>query len=100
MNGVKNNTTVPVTDLEQIVSNAALATDEDETEDSRICIHVHSVRKRLTDADGISAKAAIDGLVNAGILADDSPEIVKQVTYSQEKGDPEETIITLTSGNH
>ena len=56
---------------------------------------MHSIRKRLTDADGVSAKAAIDGLVLAGILPDDSPKYVKEVTYSQEKGDPEKTIIEI-----
>ena len=59
-------------------------------------IHVHSIRKRLCDADGISAKAAIDGLVHAGILADDSPKEVKSVTFSQDKGTPEMTEITIT----
>jgi len=59
-------------------------------------IHIHSVRKRLCDADGISAKAVIDGMVHTGLLRDDCPKEVSEVTYSQEKGSPEETIITLT----
>jgi Holliday junction resolvase RusA-like endonuclease len=54
------------------------------------------VSQSRSDADGISAKAAIDGLVHAGLLKDDSPKYVKEVSYSQEKGEPEETIITLT----
>jgi hypothetical protein len=58
-------------------------------------IHFHSVRKRLADSDGISGKAAIDGLVHAKILPDDSPKYVKEVTHTQEKGDVEETIITI-----
>lgn len=64
---------------------------------SRVCIHIHSRRNRLCDADGISAKAVIDGLVLAGILADDSPKEVAEVSYSQEQveGD-EETIITIS----
>ena len=38
---------------------------------------------RALDADGIapSAKAAIDGLVDAGLLPDDSPKFVHAVTY-------------------
>ena len=48
-------------------------------------IHIHSKRKRLADADGISAKAAVDGLVFAGVLKDDSAQYVTEVTYSQEK---------------
>jgi hypothetical protein len=66
--------------------------------DSPVSIHIHSKRKRLVDADAVSAKAAIDGLVHAGLLQDDSPEYVEEVSYSQEKvtGDEiEETIITV-----
>ena len=64
--------------------------------DTLVDIHVHSIRKRLTDADGVSAKAAIDGLIHAGLLKNDSPKEVRKVSYSQEKGDEEETIITVT----
>lgn len=81
--------------MEQASSNESLAEKEVKRQDPRVCIHVHSIRKRLTDADGISAKAAIDGIVHAGILKDDSPKYVKEVTYSQEKGEPEETVITI-----
>ena len=64
--------------------------------DSPVRIHIHSIRKRLVDPDGISAKAAIDGLVHAKVLEDDSATFVKEVSYSQEKGQPEKTIITIT----
>ena len=67
--------------------------------DTPCSIHVHSRRYRLADADGISAKAVLDGLVHAGILQDDSPEYVQSVTYSQEKipkSQNEETVITIT----
>jgi len=61
-----------------------------------VSIHIHSIRKRLTDCDGTSGKAAIDGLVLAGIIEDDSPKFVKSVTFSQEKVDgPEKTIIRI-----
>jgi len=60
-------------------------------------IHIHSIRKRLADPDGISGKAAIDGIVKCGVLKDDSVKFVKEVRYSQEKGEPEETIITITA---
>jgi len=63
--------------------------------DSRVCIHIHSIRKRLVDADGVSAKAAIDGLVRCKVLHDDSAKFVESVTYSQEKGLEEKTIITI-----
>ena len=64
--------------------------------DSRACLHIHSIRKRLADPDGISAKAAIDGIVKAGLLEDDSAQHIKEITYSQEKGSEEKTIITIS----
>lgn len=82
--------------MEQNISNAPLGEKEIKRFNSPVSIHVHSIRKRLTDADGISAKAAIDGLVHAGILTDDSTKFVKEVSYSQEKGEPEETILEIT----
>ena len=60
-----------------------------------VCITVHSLRRRLADSDGISAKACIDGLVKAGLLVDDSPTEVKEVRFSQEKAEVEKTIITI-----
>ena len=91
----KNHSPVSVADVEPHSSDEPLGAEEAARHDSRCRIHVHSVRRRLTDADGISAKAAIDGLVHGGILADDSPQEVRAVTYSQEKGEEETTIITL-----
>jgi len=58
-------------------------------------IHCHSVRKRLVDVDAISIKAALDGIVKAGVLKDDTAKEIKTITYSQEQGSEEKTIITL-----
>lgn len=60
-------------------------------------IHIHSARKRLCDADGACGKYAIDGLIHAGIIPNDDPAHVREVSYSQEKaaGRAEETIITI-----
>jgi Holliday junction resolvase RusA-like endonuclease len=82
--------------MEQTFINESLGEEKMQRLDTPVSIHVHSIRKRLTDADGVSAKATIDGLVHAGLLQDDSPEFVKEVSYSQEKGKEEETIITIT----
>ena len=59
-------------------------------------VHIHSIRKRLADPDGVSAKAVIDGLVHAGILIDDSAKEIGKVSYTQEKGKEEKTLITFT----
>ena len=52
---------------------------------ARVDITVVSYRSRLADADGISAKAAIDGLVMCGILADDSTKEIREIRYQQVK---------------
>jgi len=52
---------------------------------TRVSITIISFRCRLADADGVSAKAAIDGLVHCGILRDDSPREVSKVSYEQIK---------------
>ena len=61
----------------------------------RVSIRVHSKRRRLTDPDGIAAKAAIDGLVRGGLLTDDSAKTIKEVSFSQELSDVEETVIEV-----
>lgn len=76
---------IPAPHLESCNSDESLGAKKAKGLDSPCSIHFHSVRKRLTDSDGISAKAAIDGLVHAGLLEDDSPKFVKTVSYSQEK---------------
>ena len=91
-----NRTTVPTTNMESNTRNEPLATGKNAHLAAPVSIHIHSIRKRSVDSDGISGKYAIDQLVNSRLLIDDSPAYVKEVTYSQEKGAPEKTTITLT----
>jgi len=63
--------------------------------DSQVRISFYHTRKRLADIDGLSGKAAIDGLVAAGVLADDTPQQVAEVRHYQTKGSPEETRIVI-----
>ena len=88
-------TPLSLADLESFVVHESLSEGEFEAMASRCSIHIHSKRKRLTDADGVSAKAAIDGLVHGGLLQDDSPQFVQEVSYSQAKAKEEETIIEI-----
>ena len=53
--------------------------------DTRVSVEVVSYRVRLADADGVSAKAAIDGLVNCGVLKDDSTKEIAEIKYRQIK---------------
>ena len=52
---------------------------------ARCRIRLHSRRHRLADEDGISGKAAIDGVRYSGLLRDDSTKFVESVTFTQEK---------------
>lgn len=90
-----NKASFPFTHVESDFRDEALQQKEAATFTTPVSISVYSKRKRLVDADGVSAKAAIDGIVHSGILPDDSPQYVKEVSYSQDKDKAEETIITL-----
>ena len=72
-------------DLEPVAGHASLEAKEGQRFNSPVRITVVSYRSRLCDADGVSAKASIDGLVHAGILPDDSPQFVAEVCYRQVK---------------
>lgn len=74
-----------VANMERATRRKPLEAKANQRFDSRVSITVISYRMRLCDADGISAKAAIDGLVHCGVLQDDSPKFVKEVSYQQHK---------------
>ncbi|AMV30866.1 hypothetical protein VN12_02035 [Pirellula sp. SH-Sr6A] len=71
--------------LERIAGDESLATRKGPAFSSRVRITIVSYLARLRDADGTSGKAAIDGLVHAGVIADDSPKYVEEVCYRQVK---------------
>ncbi|GAG04490.1 unnamed protein product [marine sediment metagenome] len=100
MNEKNNNKlALPVANLELIARRKSLEKNGYSQMDSQCNILVHSLRYKLCDSDGISAKAVIDALVLSGVLIDDSPKEVKKVTFSQEKiskDQEEQTIITIT----
>jgi len=82
-------------DLECPPRDAPVEAKESPRHPSRVSITIHSYRKRLADPDGISAKAAIDGLVMCGILVDDSAEYVEEVRFKQTKSKIEKTVIVI-----
>ena len=95
----ENNPANPPANMEPPISHAPLGAQEMPRYDSPVCILVNSYRHRLTDADNVSAKAAIDGIVKVGILSDDSPKQVKEVRFRQVKipaSEEEKTVITIT----
>ena len=71
--------------------------------DTPVRLRVISYRVRLTDADNCCAKYAIDGIVEAGILRDDSPKYVQSVTHEQVKvknKSEEKTVIEIEEVVH
>lgn len=92
-------TSHPVADVESHPRNAPLATSQTPYFTTRVDIHVHSIRKRLADPDGIAFKYCLDAIVRAGILKNDTAQEIRQVTFSQEKGKQEQTVITILKLN-
>jgi len=87
-----------VANVEQVAGDEPIQTCGHPAFDTQVDIRVVSYRTRLADADGISAKAAIDGLVHAGVIRDDSTKEVREVTHSQIKvqnKEDEKTVIQI-----
>lgn len=91
----ENSSAISAADVESTPQPIAASENVDEEVHPRFRIHVHSRRRRLADPDGISVKAAIDGLVKGGILRDDSAKYISAVTFTQEFSKLEETIIEV-----
>lgn len=88
----------PTADLEPPSGHAPTQAEQSLPFDSPVSITVVSYRTRLSDTDGVSAKAAIDGLVHCGILRDDSAKEVAEVRYRQIKvknREEEKTVIEI-----
>lgn len=95
MNESNNRTALPTTDLEPDACHESLAEEEIKGFTSQVTIRVISYRKANHDPDGISVKAVLDGIVRAGILADDSTKQVKEITFESKKSKEEKTIIEI-----
>ena len=72
-------------DVELPTSRKPMAAGKGAAPFARASIEIVSYRVRLADADGVSAKAAIDGLVMCGVLADDTTKEISEVRYRQVK---------------
>lgn len=91
-----NKSTVSTANVEPHTSDAPVAAKDVKGFDSLVTIHVVSYRKFKHDPDGVSAKAVLDGIVRAGILADDSTEQVKSITFESVKSKEEKTEIIIS----
>jgi len=82
-------------DLESALVDALGSEKEMRRFAAPVCIDVHCFRKRLADLDGNSIKAVLDGVVKAGILADDSSKFISEIRYRQSKSGTESTTLRI-----
>lgn len=75
----------PYADLESFTRDASNGKKSLPRFNTRVRITVVHRRYRLVDPDGLSIKAALDGLVKAKILADDSAKEIEEIRHRQEQ---------------
>jgi hypothetical protein len=78
--------------VEQNPCNEQVQPHETAAFDSPVNLEIVHYRQRQTDVDGCSAKAAIDGIVAAGILPDDSAKWIQQIKTSVVQSKVEKTV--------
>ena len=92
----RNQVADKITNMEQVISYGTLAKSESAQYNTPVNIGVHIRAKRPCDCDGYCAKYPIDSIVENGILKDDNAKCVKEIRFTQEKSEFDETIITIT----
>ena len=95
-NEIHNRHTRKNANMEPAAGNESLAAKTGTGFTSPVDITVHSVRKRTCDIDNISIKAVLDQLVRSGVLGGDDAQYIRSIKHTQEKGEPEMTIITAS----
>lgn len=86
-------------DVERTAGDESVHARKGPTFDAQVSIRVDHYRLRLADPDGLSCKAAIDGLVHCGVLRDDSAQEISEIRHVQHKvknAEEERTVITIT----
>ena len=81
----KNRVTLPSPPMESNTSNEPVGKGETATSDSRLIIAVTSYRWGKHDPDGVSCKAVLDGLIQCGILRDDSTDEIQKICLRSKK---------------
>lgn len=95
----QNNDTSGNANVEQIAGDDSDAEKACKGFTAQVNLHFVHFRYRKADPDGLSVKAAIDGLVKAGILRDDSAKEIETISHEQrqiKRSQEESTEITIT----
>jgi hypothetical protein len=82
-------------ELELLASDESIQASQGPALSTPTSLVVINYRCRLCDADGVSAKAAIDGCVHRGLLPDDSAAHIQEVRSWQVKVGSQEQEKTL-----
>ena len=84
--------------LEPDTGNEVARANEVKTFTQTVHLDFVHYRHRLADPDGLSVKAVIDGIVEAGLLANDTAEEIESITHRQVKiprSEEENTVLTI-----
>ena len=66
-------------------SKEPLITQRPKEFEGRVTIRFHHWRRRLIDIDNLCCKPLIDAIVRCGLLPDDGPSYIQQITQTQRK---------------
>lgn len=92
---MRGRTTFPPPLMEQPAKHPPLAPKAHPRLAGPVRVVITSYLRRLRDADGTSSKYIVDGLVDAGILPGDGPDVVTEVSHRQVKADQDRTTIEI-----
>lgn len=100
---INDNDSRQATDMECTACDEPIQTRGGAAFDTPVSIRISSYRCRLADVDGLSAKAVLDALVLARVIANDTTKEVTEVLFSQTKvkdKSEEKVIVTVERVNN
>lgn len=89
----------PDANMEPDIGYETKRSDEIEAFTETVCLDFVHYRHRLADPDGLSVKAVIDGIVEAGLLRNDTCKEIEAISHRQIKiprAEEERTLLTIT----
>lgn len=82
---LKNRAAGEDADMERTASDESFHAGKGAAFNAPVGIRVTHYRCRLADPDGLSIKAALDGIVHCGLLPDDSAKEITEIRHFQHK---------------
>ncbi|HJZ06384.1 MAG TPA: hypothetical protein VJ327_11140 [Patescibacteria group bacterium] len=92
----RNRASDTTSDVELPFCRKSVCKNASATFNTSVRIDIYSTRKRKTDIDNISGKAALDGIIESGLLIDDSPDQIESYQVHKPKiSNKEKTLIVI-----